>query len=126
MDYFVGLFTSSLDSYSEKLRFLNTSGTPEDMNSPLMQCGQDEFYQDSLDVPHQSSTGDQHRVRTKVPRVSHTGVNFASMSSVLNKWLFRKMPNSRSCDEFSERIHIVLFTLRDPELYAIYNASADV
>ena len=41
---------------------------------------------------------------TKVPRVSYIGDNFASMSSVLNKWLFRKMSNSRSCDEFSERL----------------------
>ena len=52
--------------------------------------------------------------------------NFASMSSVLNKWLFRKMPNSRRCDEFSERIHIVFFTLRDPELNAVYSSNADV
>ena len=36
------------------------------------------------------------------------------------------MPNSRSCDEFSERIQIDLFTLRDPELNAVYNATADV
>ena len=36
MVYFVGLFTSSLVSYSEKLSSLNTSGTPEDMNSPVM------------------------------------------------------------------------------------------
>ena len=66
-----------------------------------IKCGEEGFYHDSLDVPHQSSTGDQHQVRTKVPRVSYTGDNFASMSSVLNKWLFRKMPDSRSCDEFS-------------------------
>ena len=32
MDYFVGLFTSSMVSYTEKLRSLNTS----DMNSPVM------------------------------------------------------------------------------------------
>ena len=59
-------------------------------------------------------------------RVSHTGHNFAGMSSVLNKWLFRKMPNSRSCDAFSERLQIVLFTLRDPELNAVYSGNADV
>ena len=39
---------------------------------------------------------------------------------------FREMANSRGCDEFSERLHIVLFTLRDPELNAVYNATADV
>ena len=61
-----------------------------------------------------------------MPCVSYTGDNFASMSSVLTKWLFREMPNSRSCDEFSERLQIVLFTLRDPELNAVYNATADV
>ena len=36
------------------------------------------------------------------------------------------MPYSRSSDEFSDRIQIVLFTLRDPELNAVYNATADV
>ena len=59
-------------------------------------------------------------------RVSYTGDNFAGISSVLNKWLFREMPNSSSCDEFSERLQIVLFTLRDPELNAVYHATADV
>ena len=49
-----------------------------------------------------------------------------ALLSVLNKWLLREMPYSRSCDEFSERLQIVLFTLRDPELNAVYNASADV
>ena len=52
--------------------------------------------------------------------------NFASMSSVLNKWLFGEMPNSNSFVEFSERIQIVLFTLSDPELNAVFNASTDV
>merc|ERR1711916_116456 len=49
---------------------------------------------------------------------------------VLNKWLLREVPNSRSCDEFSveelQRLQIVLFTLRDPELNAVYNGTADV
>ena len=48
------------------------------------------------------------------------------MLSVLNKWLFREMLNSRRCDEFSEHLHIVLFTLGDPELNAVYNTTADV
>ena len=47
----------------------------------------------------------------KVPRVSYTGDSFASTSSVLTKWLFGEKPNSRSCDEFSERIQIVPFTM---------------
>ena len=68
-----------------------------------------------------------HRAHAKAPRVSYAGDNFAGMSSVINKWLFRKMPNRRSCDElFPERLQIVLFTLRDPELNAVHNASADV
>ena len=66
--------------------------------------------QDSFDVPQQSGTGDLHRARTEVPRVSYTGDNIASNSSVLNKWFFREIPNSRSCDEFSERLQIFLFT----------------
>ena len=32
-----------------------------------IKCGDDGFHQDSLDVPHQSSTGDLHRARTKKP-----------------------------------------------------------
>ena len=55
-----------------------------------------------------------------------TGDNFASMSSFLTKWLFREMPYSRSSDEFSDRLQIVLFPLRDPELNAVYNATAAV
>ena len=42
-----------------------------------------------IDVSHQSGTGDLHRARTKVPCVPYTGDNFASISSVLIKWLFR-------------------------------------
>ena len=57
-----------------------------------IKCGDDGFHKDSLDVPHHSSTGDLHRARTKVPPVSFTGDNFASMSSVLNKWLFKRCP----------------------------------
>ena len=48
------------------------------------------------------------------------------MSSVLNNFLFGEMPNSNSFDEFSERLQIVLFTLGDPELNAVYNTTADV
>ena len=60
-----------------------------------------------------------------MPRVSYTGDNFASISSFLTKWLSRKMPDSRSFDEFSVRLQIVLFALED-ELIAVYNATADV
>ena len=61
-----------------------------------------------------------------MPCVSYSGDKFASMLSVFNMWLFSEVPNSRSCDEFSERLQIVLFTVRDPELNAVYNATADV
>ena len=47
------------------------------------------------------------------------------MSSVLNKFLFGEMPNN-SFDGFSERLQIVLFTLRDPESNAVYNTTANV
>ena len=40
-----------------------------------------DFTRIQFNVPHQSSKGD--------PRVSYTGDNFASMSSVLNKLLFQ-------------------------------------
>ena len=43
-----------------------------------------------------------------------------------NMWFFGEMPNSRIGDEFSERLQIVLFTPWDPELNAVYNATADV
>jgi len=86
-----------------------------------IRCGNDGFHQDSLNVPHQSST---------VPRASYTGDTFASTSSVLNKWLLREVPNRRSCDEFSveklQRFWIVLFILRDPELNAAYNGIEDI
>ena len=41
-------------------------------------------------------------------------------------WLFSEVPNSRSCDEFSERLQIVLFTLGDLELNAVYDTTTDV
>ena len=40
--------------------------------------------------------------------------------------LFREMPNSSSCVEFSERLQIVLFTLRYTVLNSVYHATADV
>ena len=69
----------------------------------------------------QSSSGDLHRARTKVPRASYTGDNFANMSSVLNKSLLREVPNCRSCDEFS-----VEELQRPQKLNAVYNCTADV
>ena len=46
---------------------------------------------------------------------------------LLPKLLHEKLAKiARSCDEFSERLQIVLFTLRDPELNAVHNATADV
>ena len=40
-----------------------------------------------------------------------SGDNFASMLSVFNMWFFSEMPNSRSCDGFSEHLQTVLFTM---------------
>ena len=53
-------------------------------------------------------------VHVHSPRVSNTGDNFASMSSVLNKFLFGEMPNSNSFDEFSKPPDCPLHT-GDPE-----------
>ena len=39
---------------------------------------------------------------------------------------FGEMPNSNSFDDFSERLQIVLFTLGDPVLNAVYNTTVDV
>ena len=91
-----------------------------------IRCGDDGFQHDLFDAQHHSCTGDPHQVRTEVLRVSYTGDNFASMSSVLNKFLFGAMPNTNSFHEFSERLQIVLFTLGDAELNAVHNTTADV
>ena len=95
-----------------------------------IRCGDDGFQHDLFDVQLHSCTGDLHQVRTEVPRVSYTGDNFASTSSVLNKFHFGEIPNSNSFDEFSvlelQGLQIVLFTPRDPELNAVYNTTADV
>ena len=53
-----------------------------------IKCGDDGFRHVSFDVSHPSRTGDLHLASTEMPRVSHTGDHFASMSSVLNKWFF--------------------------------------
>ena len=44
------------------------------------------------------------------------------MFSVFNMWLFSEVPNISSFDEFSERLQIVLFTLGNLELNAVYDA----
>ena len=104
-----------------------TPRAPLTRNSTFrIKCGDDGFHHVSFDISHHSSTGDLHRARSEVPRVSYTGDNFTSMSSLLNKFLFGEMPNSNSFYEFSERLQIVLFTLRDFELNAVYNTTADV
>ena len=65
-------------------------------------------HQDSLDVPHQSSTGDLHARRCLVsPTLETTSPARHRFSTSV---FFREMPNSHSCDEFSERLQIDLFT----------------
>jgi hypothetical protein len=76
-----------------------------------------------------ASSSDLKRARTKVPRATYKGDDFESMSSLLNKWMLKEAPNSRSCDEFSveelQRLQIMLFMLRDPQLNTVYDSSAD-
>ena len=91
-----------------------------------IKCGDNGFQHGLFDVQHHSCTGDLHQIRTEVALRLYTGDNFASMSSVLNKFLFGEMPNSNCFDEFSERLQIVLFTLGDSVLNAVYNTTADV
>ena len=68
-----------------------------------IKCGDDGFHQDSLDVSHQSSTGDLHRARQlRQHVVGSQQVAFSVMNS------------------------LVLCTLKDPELNAVYNGNADV
>ena len=94
-----------------------------------IKCGDDGFHQDTLNFPHQPSTGDIHCARSKVPQAAYRSDSFQSMTSVVNKWFSRQAPNSRSCDEFSvdellQRLQSVLFTLRDPKLNAVHNGTA--
>ena len=74
-------------------------------------CRSQRYWQDSW-----VSSGGGHTMK-EVAKHNKKGVvwvvlskNFASMSSVFNKWFFSEVLNSRSTDEFSERLHIVLFT----------------
>ena len=59
-----------------------------------IKCEHDGIHLDSLDVPHKPSTGDPCLVRTRVPRVSYTGDNFASMSSVLTSGFSGRWPTA--------------------------------
>ena len=64
-------------------------------SSPFrIKCGNDGFYLDLLDLPHQPSTGDVCRARVRVSRVSYTGDNFASMLSVSTSGFSRKCPTA--------------------------------
>jgi hypothetical protein len=99
-----------------------------------IKCGDDGFHKDSEELKQpsghkQASVSDLKRARTKVPRAEYKGNDFQSMSSTLNKWLLKEAPNSKDCDEFTveelQRIQIMLFGLRDPELNTVYNQTAD-
>lgn len=96
-----------------------------------IKCGDDGFASPSGAeiVPQKAQISDLQRARTKVPRASYKGDNFQNMSSILNQWLLKQAPNSRSCEDFTveelQRIQLLLFMLRDPQLDDVYQESRD-
>ena len=91
-----------------------------------IKCGDDGFHQGSLDIQHHR-VRETYSVHSRRRLVSPTLETTSPASSRFSTSVFfREMPNSRRCDGFSEHLQIVLFTLGDPELNVVYNATADV
>ena len=95
-----------------------------------IKCEHGGIHLDSLDVPHKPSTGDLCLVRTRVPRVSYTGDKLRQHVIGSHKWLFQgggqQLQLRQSLCLKLQCLQIVLFTLRDPELNAVYCGTAGV
>jgi len=93
-----------------------------------IKCGDDGFNQPSAQTP-KADAFDLKRARTKVPRAAYKGNTFDAMSSNLNKWLLKQAPKSRACEDFTveelQRLQVMLFMLRDPELDGVYQQAND-
>jgi hypothetical protein len=93
-----------------------------------IKCGEDGFNKAAAQTP-KAEASDLKRARTKIPRAPYKGETFEAMSTNLNKWLLKQAPKSRACEDFSveelQRLQVMLFMLRDPQLDGVYQQAND-
>merc|ERR1712046_231988 len=85
-------------------------------------CGDDGFPQkkDAVESPSEpASIDDLKRARTKVPRKTHKGTDFANMSEKLNGFL-KQYPNTKECDQWKveelQQFQTLMLMMMAPEM----------
>lgn len=114
----------------------------ENMNPPALAkkggalarigCGDDGFPKkkedERLQSPEPVTADDLKRARTKIPRQSHKGTNFANMSAKLNGFL-KRYPNTKECDQWKvqelQQFQALMLMMRAPEMDDIYHKTRD-
>merc|ERR1711998_13724 len=80
------------------------------------------------DMSPTPAESDLRRARSKVPRDTHKGTDFSSMSEKLNSFI-KQYGNSKECSEFAaeelQRFQLIMLLLRAPELDDIYQDGSD-
>lgn len=80
------------------------------------------------DMSPNPADSDLRRARSKVPRDTHKGTDFSSMSEKLNSFI-KQYGNAKECSEFAaeelQRFQLIMMLLRAPELDAIYQDGSD-
>merc|ERR1712167_349351 len=83
---------------------------------------------DTPDMSPEPSMDDLKRARSKVPRTTHKGDSFESMSEKLNS-IVRQYGNAKECAEWTaeelQRFQLVMLLLKAPELDEVYQAGSD-
>jgi hypothetical protein len=112
----------------------------EDMNPPalakkgkgaaLMRIGcTDEGFPQTKNVSELTATAsDLKRARAKVPRATHKGSSFGTMSAKLNGFL-KTYPETKECSEWTakelQQFQIMMLMMRSPEFDDVYQSGAD-
>jgi hypothetical protein len=83
---------------------------------------------DTPDMSPDPSTNDLRRARSKVPRATHKGDDFKSMSEKLNS-IIKQYGNTKECAEWTavelQRFQLIMMLLKAPELDELYQDGND-
>jgi len=75
-----------------------------------------------------ATTADLKRARTKVPRKSHKGTDFANMTEKLNGFL-KQYPNTKECDQWKveelQQFQTLMLMMRATEIDDVYRTTSD-
>merc|ERR1711959_300509 len=113
----------------------------ENMNPPALAkkggalarigCGDDGFpmkKEASSYSTEPATSADLKRARTKVPRKSHKGTDFANMTEKLNGFL-KQYPNTKECDQWKveelQQFQTLMLMMRAPEMDDVYRTTSD-